>query len=409
MKKKGGASGDRANKVTIDVRHNEYIKELQNKQRELPRMRAQLEEMETQYLILDMKPNSSLTEEQLITKLKLGEDMNALRIAIRSTEDNKELRRYIQDAAHLLYHYYDNDETIQYNEDARLKPAKKKSVIDFFVKDKKTKERQETGEARVYESKYGCLNEVIDKYISVIDPDYIPSKEDMGVDEMEKCPRCNAPRIVRVTEGLLLCPACGRQEKFLVDSDIPSYKEPPREITYFAYKRINHFNEWLAQFQAKETTDIDAVYDAIKEELSKEPYLDESQITHKKIREVLKKLEMTAKDDNDKGHFTKYYEHAHYIANRITGRSAPLIDADTEEELRHMFKEIQAPWEKFCPDNRNNFMSYSFVLYKFLELKEKDEYLKHFGLLKSREHLAKTDALWKKICEELKWEYIKTI
>jgi hypothetical protein len=30
----------------------------------------------------------------------------------------------------------------------------------------------------------------------------------------------------------------------------------PREVSYYAYKRINHFNEWLAQFQAKECTDI---------------------------------------------------------------------------------------------------------------------------------------------------------
>ena len=42
----------------------------------------------------------------------------------------------------------------------------------------------------------------------------------------------------------------------IIDSDKPSYKDPPREVSYFAYKRINHFNEWLAQFQAKETTQI---------------------------------------------------------------------------------------------------------------------------------------------------------
>ena len=35
------------------------------------------------------------------------------------------------------------------------------------------------------------------------------------------------------------------------DSDKPSYKDPPKEISYFKYKRINHFNEWLAQFKIK--------------------------------------------------------------------------------------------------------------------------------------------------------------
>ena len=57
----------------------------------------------------------------------------------------------------------------------------------------------------------------------------------------------------------------------MIDSDKPSYKDPPKEISYFAYKRINHFNEWLAQFQAKETTDIpDKVYDQILLEIKKE-------------------------------------------------------------------------------------------------------------------------------------------
>jgi hypothetical protein len=28
-----------------------------------------------------------------------------------------------------------------------------------------------------------------------------------------------------------------------------------KEISYFAYKRINHFQEWISQIQGKETTD----------------------------------------------------------------------------------------------------------------------------------------------------------
>ena len=45
-------------------------------------------------------------------------------------------------------------------------------------------------------------------------------------------------------------------EKIIVDSDKQSHKEPPKEMTSFSYKRINHLNEILSQFQAKETTEI---------------------------------------------------------------------------------------------------------------------------------------------------------
>ena len=39
----------------------------------------------------------------------------------------------------------------------------------------------------------------------------------------------------------------------LVNSEKTSYKDVPRELV-ICIQRINHFNEWLAQFQAKETT-----------------------------------------------------------------------------------------------------------------------------------------------------------
>ena len=59
--------------------------------------------------------------------------------------------------------------------------------------------------------------------------------------------------------------------------------------------------------------------------------------------------------------------------------------------------------------NRKNFLSYSYVLYKFCELLGEDEYLQYFPLLKSKEKLYQQDVIWKKICSDLQWEYIPTI
>jgi len=196
-----------------------------------------------------------------------------------------------------------------------------------------------------------------------------------------------------------VCPKCGIQEKILIDYNKASYKQAPREMSYFAYKRINHFNEWLAQFQAKESTDIPKnVYMDIINEINKESYLSIDTITIPKLRSILKKLKLN-----------KYYEHVPHIINRLTGTPAPTITREIEIKLRSMFKEIQNPWMKFCPNNRSNFLSYSYVLYKCLQLLEKDEYLDYFTLLKSREKLAEQDNIWKCICSELRWEYIQTI
>ena len=92
--------------------------------------------------------------------------------------------------------------------------------------------------------------------------------EEKNTDISEKC---NVEKIIYLSEGKQICPICSEENFILIDSDKPSYKDPPGEVSYFAYKRINHFNEWLAQFQAKESTDIpEDVYEKILVELKKE-------------------------------------------------------------------------------------------------------------------------------------------
>ena len=93
----------------------------------------------------------------------------------------------------------------------------------------------------------------------------------------------------------------------------------------------------------------------------------------------------------------------------ITGKKAPIITRQCEELLRNMFKEIQVAFMKHCPENRKNFLSYSYVLHKFCELLELDHLLEYFPLLKSREKLQQQDVIWKKICQELEWQYIPSI
>ena len=173
----------------------------------------------------------------------------------------------------------------------------------------------------------------------------------------------------------------------------------PPEISYFAYKRSNHFNEWLSQIQAHEKTDISPeLFDRLLAEIKKERITNLSLLTPEKIRAYLKKLG-----------YNKYYEHIPYIICRLNGKKPPKITPEIEEKLRQMFKEIQEPFIKHRPKNRKNFLSYSYVLHKFVELLSHDELLVLFPLLKSREKLHEQDLIWAAVCKELKWEFIKSV
>lgn len=166
-----------------------------------------------------------------------------------------------------------------------------------------------------------------------------------------------------------------------------------------AYKRINHFNEWISQIQGKEQTDINPdVYDAILVEIKKQKITNMADLTPKKIKEILKKLKIN-----------KYYEHSNHIINKLNGLPIPHFEPELEEKLRTMFKLIQPPFLKHAPPNRKNFLSYSYVLHKMIQLLGRDEHLQNFPLLKSREKLMQQDCIWKKICEELKWNFYPSL
>lgn len=155
----------------------------------------------------------------------------------------------------------------------------------------------------------------------------------------------------------------------------------------------------ISQIQGKETTDIpEEVYDKILLEIKKQKITNMADLNCNKIKEILKRLRIN-----------KYYEHSAHIINKLNGLPTPHFDPELEEKLRSMFKQIQPLFLKYAPGHRKNFLSYSYVLHKFVQLLGKDEYLPYFSLLKSREKLHQQDMIWKKICEELNWEYLPSI
>lgn len=155
----------------------------------------------------------------------------------------------------------------------------------------------------------------------------------------------------------------------------------------------------LSQIQGKETTEIpEEIYDAILCELKKQRMTNMAELTLDKVKSILRKLRLN-----------RYYEHSSHILHKLNGLPVPHMEPELEEKLRTMFKLIQPPFLKYMPQSRKNFLSYSYVLHKTVQLLGRDEYLPNFPLLKSRDKLQQQDQIWKKICEDLGWHFIRSI
>ncbi len=320
-----------------------------------------------------------------------------------STINNSEkIFDYYLKTGNILYDYYDIQDKIAKGNTELLAMKKRPGTIfealevaaDQPPTSKKSNKVSGPGNGQAKNRE-----KLLEEYLQIVNPEMAKTIVDETEDKSGECIHCGDEMILSTNEAYLACNGCGLQLPLLIDSDKPSYKDPPREVSYYAYKRINHFNEWLAQFQAKESTEIpQEVYDAIMLELKKERIVNISTLKQTKLREILKKLKLN-----------KYYEHTAHILNRLNGQTAPVMSRDNEEKLRFMFKEIQPSFQLHRPKDRSNFLHYPYVLYKFCELLELDEFLPCFPLLKNRDKLYAHDKIWQKICADQGWEFIRTL
>jgi len=243
-------------------------------------------------------------------------------------------------------------------------------------------------------------NDIYKKYLKEVEDGYEYITPDKDIHE-KPCRQCGAmySRVFDESASEEICKECGATEYILGDEVGFKEEQDLEKHIVYSYKRENHFNEWISQFQAKESTTVpEEVIAKLRTEFRKQKVKELSEITHEKVKALLKKLG-----------YAKYYEHVPYIATIVSGITPPTMPQALEDKLRLMFHAIQAPFEKHKPANRKNFLSYSFVLYKMSELLGEDQYLPCFPLLKSREKLYVQDQIWKKICDELKWEFISTV
>ena len=216
------------------------------------------------------------------------------------------------------------------------------------------------------------------------------------------CEICNGTDIVIGKLHDRVCRDCGNVMEHSAIDDKPSFKDMSRithTSTTFTYKRENHFNEWLDSLEATGKTSIpNDVLEQVRYEIKKQRFTDPSKITAIIVRGLLKKLK-----------YNMYYDCIPMILSNVIGRPPLTISDDLRKDLKKMFREVHSIYHKHVPKHRSNFFSYPYILYKFCELLEADYILPYLTLLKSTEKLYQQDQIFKSICGDLQWEFIKTI
>jgi len=248
--------------------------------------------------------------------------------------------------------------------------------------------------------------ELIDDYMLKFEPDYVSNKS-IYTSENVKCVECDE-YFSDVDSGFLVCPSCGICYKAIDSGANLSYKEM-QDYDYrpqFTYDKSSHLSDWLRRFTAKENKSIpQEVLDKVILESKKERMKDLTLLTEEKVKRYLKKLGLN-----------EYYDNIIGIINRINGRPPFVLTPAIEEKIRTMFQQIQAPFEKYKPSGRKNFLSYSYCLCQFFKILGLHEFAKYFPLLKSADKLRQQDEIFKKIVAEMaekdktiKWVFYPSI
>ena len=385
---------------TIDQKHNEMLQHFH------------LSETETIPLLLNEKRMlkhklHKLPEHKIDARLEIGDRIDFIRKQIVHLKRQK--KNYFLDNSKYVFQYFEDKKKISGVDSETCSRPSSVSVNSFFriqhatsvsggggeeVSPNESSDSDKYTNSRLLYQKYWRnINGGIQDAATTSISNYImPSN---------KCEECGIGEMISQEEdGTLNCNniRCGKFVVHIVDHSKPNNKEPPNEVTYTAYIRLNHFKEILSQFQAKETTQIKPeIYEMINNRIQKERITDMSTLTYDKMRDILRNLGLN-----------KYFEHIQYI-NSLFGIKPPVMSKELYDTLCILFIEIQKPWAVHCPPDRSNFFNYTYTLYQLCVLLDQTQYLPYIPMMKDREKQLEQDMIWRKVCNDLDWEFFPTV
>ena len=209
--------------ITLDIKHKEMITKFRS---DYTGTKPELEK-EKKILLLRLK-NISLSIDE---RIAICDVLSNIKIQLKNIKRAE--KDYLLNNSQYIFEYFENKKNIA---ECKNKPT----MLEHFFH---SRDSPTLDDIKVKEISY------LDKYLNNINESSLDINN--YTIQTDICKFCSKGDLIHLDhEGILICNNCFKHTKYLIENEKPSYKEPPKEVCFYAYKRINHFREILAQFQA---------------------------------------------------------------------------------------------------------------------------------------------------------------
>ena len=168
----------------------------------------------------------------------IDQQIKALNREIEKRKGGNEVYDYFLNTGELLYQYYDVQERINRGAEGMSRTFTYKAGSGDVMSSLQS--ASGAGAPQQPQGETLRRDKLLEIYLQKVDPEHARSNTEVLNDPYGTCEECDTEMIFSQNEALFTCPKCGYQEFVLIDSDKPSYKDPPREVSYYASVSYTH-------------------------------------------------------------------------------------------------------------------------------------------------------------------------
>lgn len=220
-------------KKTLDVQHSLRMQQFYDTDKQIQELQDKITSLKDDYESLSRKKSASSDpcEEIIDDMISLQDNIMVLEQEMRVLGCYANEIDYLTNTGDILFKYYDIIDKGTPPDESLLINKKKvgcNSILKYLVK-------ADAQDGNMSNNDTEDRATLLEKYMTFTESNYVKTMECENKDKCHFCDSSN--RNIMLNDGLIYCNECNTVEYIIIDHDRPSYKDPPKEVSYFSYKR----------------------------------------------------------------------------------------------------------------------------------------------------------------------------